>query len=304
MAFAIAVLSAFQAHATLIASDLFNDPSYSLGGNIYPASNQDIGHGAGIGPNDGTGFTTGWSNPFYTATRTAAPGLYYRGLATSGFGAASPAYVDCNECVNSTAIRTFSNNTATTDLWVSFLIKQNGITPQEFAANANYGGIAIEDAGGDFVYEGVPGLEPVPTANYSLQTANGASQSSVAAVWGATTLLVVDIRDNGQAYLWVDPTVGGALGAADATIATVITPSDATELYWSDSWGWTYGDIRVGTTLADVTPAAAPIPEPAAWTLMLVGFAALGGALRARGEALRAAAPSRIDPRKRVQRAA
>jgi hypothetical protein len=282
IAFALVALSAVQAHATLIASDLFNDPSYSLGGNIYPNSNQDIGYGYGVGPNDGTGFTAGWSNPFYTAVRTVVPGLSYAGLATSGFGAASPAYVSCNECVNSTAIRTFADNTATTDLWVSFLIKQNGITPAEFAVNANYGGMAIEDAAGDDVYEGVPGLNPDGTADYSLQTANGANQSSVAAVSGATTLLVMDIRDNGQAYLWVDPTVGQALGAADATIATVITPSDATELYWSDSWGWTYGDIRVGTTLADVTPAGAPAPEPAAWALMLVGFAALGGALRRR----------------------
>jgi hypothetical protein len=289
MTFALVALTAAQAHATLIASDLFNDPSYSLGGNIYPDSNQDIGYGAGIGPNDGTGFTTGWSNPFYTAVRTAAPGLSYAGLTTSGFGAASPAYVSCHECVNSTAIRTFSGNTATTDLWVSFLIKQNGITPQEFAVNANYGGIAIKDAANDFVYEGVPGLSPNGTADYSLQTAAGASQSSVAAVSGATTLLVMDIRDNGQADLWVDPAVGQALGAADATIATVIAPSDATELYWSDSWGWTYGDIRVGTTYADVTPAA-PVPEPAAWTLMLVGFAGLGGVLRARGKIPRAAA--------------
>ncbi len=273
-------LGASAAHATVIAADLFDDPGYSLGGAIYPDSNQDIGYGAGVGPNDGTGFTSGWSNPYYTATRTVVRGLSYAGLATSRFSAASPAYVACTYCVNSTALRTFSGNTATTELWVSFLIREKGVTPKDFSAYPNYGGFAIEDAGGDFLYAGVPGLQPDSTANYSLQTGAGAAQSATAAS-GATTLLVVDIRDNGQAYLYVDPAVGQALGAPQATIATAITPGGATGLYWSDSWGWTYGDVRVGATLADVTPAGSPVPEPAAWTLMLAGFAALGGALRA-----------------------
>jgi len=300
MAFAAIALCALPARATVIATDLFDDPSYSLGGNIYPGSNQDIGYGAGIGPNDGTGFTSGWSNPYYTATRTVVPGLTFPGLATSGFGAASPAYVACTYCVNSTAVRVFSDNTATTDLWVSFLIQPNGIAPQDFSAYPNYGGMAIQDAASDFVYVGVPGLQPNSTANYSLQTGAGAAQSDRAAVSGETTLLVADIRDNGQAYLYVDPTAGLPLFGPQATISTVITPSDATELYWSDSWGWTYGDIRVGTTLADVMPIGAPVPEPAAWTLMLAGFAALGVALRAR----RGAESPRITPRDGGQRAA
>lgn len=304
MAFVAAGLCALPAHATVIATDLFNDPSYSLGGNIYPDSNQDIGYGAGIGPNDGTGFTSGWSNPYYTATRTAVTGLTYAGLATSGFGAASPAYVACTYCVNSTAVRVFSNNTATTDLWVSFLIQPNGVTPQDFSAYPNYGGFAIQDAASDFVYVGVPGLQPTSTADYSLQTGAGAALSAVAAVSGTTTLLVADIRDNGQAYLYVDPTVGAALGAPDATIAAPFAPSGATEFHWSDSWGWTYGDLRVGTTLADVTPAPAAVPEPGAWMLMLAGVAAVGGALRARRGAPRGAAPLRITRQDRGQSAA
>jgi hypothetical protein len=297
IAFALVALSAVQAHATLIASDLFNDPSYSLGANVYPASDQNIGYGYGIGPNDGTGFSSGWSNPYYSPPRTITYGLTYAGLATSRYGAASPAYVPCTYCEYSVSLRAFADNTATTDLWVSFLIQQKGITPQDFSAYPNYGGIGVNDAAGDFLYAGVPGLQPVSTADYSLQAGNGpgqgvADQSAVAAVSGATTLLVVDIRDNGEAYLYVDPTVGQALGAPMATIATGVTPSNATYLNMSDSYGWTYGDIRVGTTYADVTPAGAPAPEPAAWTLMLLGFAGLGGVLRARGKARRAVAQS------------
>jgi hypothetical protein len=68
------------------------------------------------------------------------------------------------------------------------------------------------------------------------------------------------------------------LGAPDATIAAPFAPSAAT--YWSDSRGWTHGDLRVGTTLADVTPAA--VPEPASWVLFLAGFGSLGISIRSR----------------------
>jgi hypothetical protein len=197
--------------------------------------------------------------------------------------------VACVYCVNSTAIRTFSDNTATTDLWVSFLIKDDDVTAQDFAAYPAYGGLAIEDAGGSSLYVGVPGVQPNSTADYSLQTPIDVEESATAARPGKTVLLVADLSSDGEAYLYVDPTIGQPLGAPDATIAAPFAPSDATALYWSDSWGWTYGDIRVGTTLADVTPAPAPVPEPAAWTILLVGFAGLGAGLRRRR---RAASPS------------
>jgi hypothetical protein len=293
VAVAAVALCSFQAKATVIASDLFNDPSYSLGADIYPDSNQDVGYGAGYGPNDGSGFTSGWENPYYTAPRTVVSGLSYAGLATSHFSAASPAYVACVYCVNSTAIRAFSDNTATTDLWVSFLIRDTDITAEDFSTYPAYGGMAIEDASNDFVYVGVPGVQPTPTADYSLQTGADVEESSAAASPGSTVLLVADISDDGEVYLYVDPTVGQPLGAPDATIVAPFSPSGATYLYWSDGWGWTYGDLRVGTTLADVTPAPSPAPEPATWAMMLTGLSAAGLRLRARAQRLGDIAPSR-----------
>ncbi|MEJ0015075.1 MAG: PEP-CTERM sorting domain-containing protein [Acetobacteraceae bacterium] len=281
IALAAVLVSTARAEASVLATEFFDDPGYSVGGTIYPDGSQDIGHGPGIGPNTGTGFTSGWQNPFFTAPRTVAPALSYAGLATSGYGAASPPYVACTYCVNSTAQRFFSANTATTDLWISFLIKDVDVTG--FAANPNYGGIAVDDASNNFVYIGVPGLQPNPTAKYSLQTSDGVAQGTIDAAPGQTDLLVVHITDTGQAYLYVDPTIGAPLGLPDATIPAPFAPSAATYLHWSDSWGWTYGDIRVGTTLADVTPAASSVPEPASWALALIGLGGLLAGRRSRG---------------------
>jgi hypothetical protein len=292
IAFAAVALSAFQADATVIATDLFNDPSYKVGVAVYPESNQDIGFGQGIGPNDGTGFTTGWQNPYYTSTRTIVAGLTYPGLATSAYGAQSTAYVPCVYCVNSTAVRDFSDNTATTNLWVSFLIRDDGISAQNFSLYPNYGGFGITVGNDTPLFAGVPGVQPNSTADYSLQTGSQIVESADAAARGQTDLIVMDISDNGNAYLYVDPTVGQALGSPDATIPITFAPSDADGFWWTDSWGWSYSDLRVGTTYTDVTPAGGPtaIPEPAAWAIMLIGLAGVGGALRVRGRALRAAA--------------
>jgi hypothetical protein len=283
LAIAACALAASQAHATVIATDLFNDPSYSIGGDIYPAN---PGPTSVYGPNDGTGWSTGWEGSGggnVTSPRTVTQGLAYTGLATSGYGAASPAFQYCGGyCYNSTALRGFSDNTATTNLWVSFLIKDDGVAADQFAPNPNYAGFSILGSNDSF-FIGVPGIQPVGTNKYSLQT-QGANahieQSAKGAAIGQTDLLVADITASGTAYLYVDPIVGQPLGAPDATITTTLTPSSATGLYWTDSWGWTYADVRVGTTLADVTPAGAP--EPAAWALVLTGLAGLGGALRSR----------------------
>lgn len=290
---AAAALLASHANATVIAYDNFTDPSYLVGGYVYPVNS---GPTAVYGPNDGFGWSTGWEGSGggnVTSPRTVAPGLSYAGLATSGHGAASMTYTSadaCVYCVNSTALRGFTSNSATSDLWVSFLIQDGSVSNANFSPYPNYAGFSVMGSNDGF-FIGLPGITPTGTANYSLQTYAAIEQSSKPASLGHTDLLVADIKDNGHAYLYVDPTIGAPLGAPDATIATSLTPGAATGLYWTDSWGWNYSDVRVGTSLADVTPAAAvAVPEPATWALMMAGMGALGAVLRRRRQGVFVAA--------------
>jgi hypothetical protein len=232
------------APAAEIACDAFNARSYAIGSDVYPAGL--------IGPNDGLDWTSGWqgsSGNNITSPRTIAAGLSYPGLAARGYAAASPPYVGPG--TNSTAVRGFTS-TATTVLWFSFLIQLNSAAVMADGNSAgNYGGIALEDASGShFLYVGVPG----GATGYSLQTnAAIAPHGSAAPAVGRTDLLVMRMDAYNGASLWVDPPLGQALGAPDAVIAVPLPASDYVALYWSDSWGWSYGDIRVGTTLASVT---------------------------------------------------
>lgn len=268
-------LMSVSAKAEVIADEAFDSSSYTLGGTVYPEG--------GMGPNTGTGWTDGWqgSSGFNTtAPRYVAAGLSYPGLASAGYAAASLPYQLGGQ---STALRGFTN-TATTNLWFSFLIELNSATE---LANGNsaqsYGGIALENSSfSTFLYVGVGG----GATRYGLQTpAAGIVSSSIAPTVGQTALLLVHVDSSDTASLWIDPTLGGApLGAPDVTVASPLAPSGFGGLYWSDTWGWTYDELRIGTTLADVTPSLAAVPEPPTWTL-IAGAAAVAGGLRARGRA-------------------
>ena len=258
------VLMSGSAEAALIAYDGFASSSYTLGDPVYPAG--------GMGPNSGTGWTDGWqgSSGFNTTSpRYVTDGLSYPGLASSGYAAASLPYQPGGQ---STALRGFTN-TATSSLWFSFLIQLNSSGE---LANGNsaqsYGGIALEDASfSSYLYVGVGG----GATNFGLQTPGaGIVSSNTAPVVGQTELLLVHVDSSDTASLWIDPTLGGApLGTPDVTVASPFAPSGFGGLYWSDTWGWTYDEMRIGTTLADVTPASAAVPEPATWTIL--GGAAL-----------------------------
>ncbi len=98
---------------------------------------------------------------------------------------------------------------------------------------------------------------------------------------GETALLVFSIgftAGNETFNLWVNPTLGGSLGAANATHTT---SSDWGDLYTnafnlrpSTLGAMTIDEFRMGQSFADVTPFTV-IPEPATWALLVGSLTAL-----------------------------
>jgi len=246
------LLSGGIALAQRLACDEFKSPGVAIGDDVYPAG--------GVGPANGAGWTSGWqgSSGFnITAPRMIVAGLSYPGLDTNAYAAASPAYIGPG--TNSTAVRGFTGTTGHV-LWFSFLIQLNdNAVMANGNSGGNYGGIALIDAAGaHFLYAGVPG----GATGYSLQTnAAIAPHGAATPLAGRTDLLLVRIGEKQNAELWVDPKLSRPRGPPDSVIALPLPASSYVSLYWSDSWGWTYGDIRIGTTLASVIP-----PHPACHT--------------------------------------
>jgi PEP-CTERM motif len=120
---------------------------------------------------------------------------------------------------------------------------------------------------------------------FGLRTAGASAIHTVAFSLNTTYFIVVSYDfDNTQANMWVNPTGGGAQGAADMTLAgdasvTAIdnigfkAQSDATGAYLIDT-------LRVGTTWADVNPAV--VPEPSSLMLAAAGIGLLVGMIRRR----------------------
>jgi len=63
------------------------------------------------------------------------------------------------------------------------------------------------------------------------------------------------------------------------TVAEIAIPDDATGLTVTGSWG---GNGVGSSAAADLFLGVVPVPEPAAWALMLIGFGAIGAQLRRR----------------------
>ena len=139
----------------------------------------------------------------------------------------------------------------------------------------------------------------------TISSTSSVSGSGALSAFGSTT--IEDLVINGTA-VGSTITVGGA-GAVNPGIDDVIfnsggleielnrqTPSgngitsdgittDALYIDFSNfalGTGLLNGDIILGQSQANIVGPAQALPEPGAWALMLVGFAGLGGALRAR----------------------
>jgi hypothetical protein len=113
-----------------------------------------------------------------------------------------------------------------------------------------------------------------------LSATGGRGVSNISISPSDAVLLVVEFNGiTNTASLFVNPTsLGGAAPATpDATLNLTGREFSFNEVRIAAGYGQTMDvdEFRLGTSFADVTPATA-VPEPATWTMMLLGFAGLG----------------------------
>jgi hypothetical protein len=282
LAAGVACCLLFQsAQASLVLSDGFN---YTSGGNLS-------GNGS-------------WNGGFSTTYVTVGSGnLTYPGLADF-----SPSGNEASVLVNNTAgtssspwwtAATFSSAPSSGDVYASFLLNYSTI-----AAGANYTFMGLLPTAGNTgtfssANDPVDMAEKTVTGGYEL----GVRSYGGSAVYGTTPpvltlgttyLVVLDYSFSAKTVsLFIDPTLGGAPEGTPTAVSTAGTKAatDLDSIYLRSAGNQAAGggvasppflvdDVRIGTTWADVTPAA--VPEPTAVTLVGLGVLGLGLARRMR----------------------
>jgi PEP-CTERM motif len=116
------------------------------------------------------------------------------------------------------------------------------------------------------------------TAGASITMDTGAQLSS-----NITYLVVVEYNfaGSGTASLYLDPVAGGNQpGSAGVSLAGngSVTAIDDVGFKAQSTTAGTFliDNLLIGTTWADVTPAASPVPEPQTYALVLAGISLLG----------------------------
>ncbi len=273
-ALAVALSAVGSAQATVIASDNFTNPGY-VTGTTWPADDL-------RGQNAlGTGFTGKWVNDPTT----------YAGITITSPGNLGRPH---NNGVNAGVYANFSSpiTLSSGQLYVSFDVSSatalNG-TRVDLISNHNAASNAY--IGTQFSLGGPFGIS-------TASSIGAASALTGIATSGAHKIVGVLDYTNHKVSLFVDPAAGsfysttGANDAAASATWTPVSPVTFNGLGFIENYSdvATFRNLVVASAASDVGLRAAPIPEPAAWAMMLVGVGAIGGMTRRRRSSALAAA--------------
>jgi hypothetical protein len=236
----------------------------------------DYAAGSGlVGNSGGSGFGGAWQNGLFSGGSqfgVAAGSLAYPGLAGTGNSGAEGSAAGYWGARRSLATSIGADGTTA---YLSFLIRGTA------GANAaDFFGLYLEatnPASDVFIGKDGGGI----TDRWVIERRGGQHQvASDDVIDAMTTLLVLrmDFAAGADTFsLFVNPQLGAGAPAADA-VNGFIDAGAIAGIGLFGSRGWSIDEIRIGDTLADVTPAA--VPEPATWTLSLVALLGLLGARR------------------------
>ena len=216
-------------------------------------------YGATTGDLTGKNGGSGWSGAYSdigNSTIYTSPGLTYTGLPTTG-GA-----VNTSDSSGSTTINFRSLNTIygddETETWISFLAQRNGTASTATFAGLSFynsNGIASTDAEVTFANGGTLGAwriidngPPLLNGSTAVTPASDTTYLLVARIlWGAGA------GGKDAVSLFVNPTLGTLPDVADASLDVEITNFDKVRIAAANAINYTFDEIRVGGSYADVT---------------------------------------------------
>jgi len=269
----LAAVASTPAHAVLLAYDGFN---YTVGAQLQ-------------GLNGGSGWSGAWqANVAPTNSGSVVSGLSYtdtdgRQLQVSGGAAATDANVFFSQLTRAT---TESFGAGGTTTWVSFLVRNASFTTglgyaaatlgqgYTFGSPAMVGGLVTSLSG---------------TVGFVAPFYGSGGPQTLATV-AANAVTLVALRfdfaaasGNDALSLWLNPKLTGSAGVPDASasLANYASIISGLTLVHGDNRTFTYDEIRIGQSFADVTP----VPEPQTWVLLAGGALALAAVARRRVKA-------------------
>lgn len=232
----------------------------------YPSGDQLVQKSGGVG------FSGAWSagayNAQYSLYNVTTGSLAFGNLSTSGNSVRTGTDNALNGIVRATSEYLVGNNAGTR--FLSFLIRRDNTSGAD-----NFGGLYIDGSNRD-LFIGKGGQQ----TNWGLEergVSSGAQVSDVVATVGDTTLLVVKMVTGIQTdafTLYVNPTPGqGEPGSASATMNLDV--GDANQIALYNGGNYTFDEIRIGDSFAEVTPTISSTPEPSTLVLAALGLSPL-----------------------------
>ena len=229
-------------------------------------------YGATTGDLTGKNGGSGWSGAYTdsgNSTVYTTPGLTYTGLPTTG-GASKTADGGGATTINFRSFNTIYGDNET-ETWISFLAQRNGAASTATFAGLSFynsNGIASTDAEVTFANGGTGGAwrildngPPLATGSTAVVPSSDTTYLLVARIlWGAGT------GGKDAVSLFVNPTLGTLPDVANASLDVAITNFDKVRIAAASAINYTFDEIRIGGSFADVTVPLVPTYFPLAIT--------------------------------------
>ena len=202
--------------------------------------------------NGGTGFSGAWTGA--TTATINASGLSYSlspAVGLAGTTAAGTAVA------NSRTLTTALGANATTT-YFSFLIRPDNVNT---ARNAEFGVIGAANLWVGKSFSGTDNTHYILESG-TAGSGTGLQATTTTASSGTTVLLVLraDFASGNDTFkLYVNPTTSVEPGSAAATLTGIDLGTSITSLQFNGNLGFTFDELKVSTTYADV------VPEPGTW---------------------------------------